>query len=51
MNESWLKPVNEGGFGIAKIKLLFGSNIDDLDDFYDIINNGNSTIYNFLKLE
>ncbi len=45
------KPKSQGGLGEIKIKELFGNTISSIDDFVDEIENINSTVYSFIKVE
>ena len=48
--DNLFKPVNEQGLGIDKIKSLFGNDIDDVEDFLDVIDvmSGDDSIYKFI---
>ncbi len=44
-----LKPLTQGGIGLAKVKQLFGSGINNVQDFLDATSViDNNPIYNFI---
>ncbi|WP_121966550.1 hypothetical protein [Myroides sp. N17-2] len=49
--EQIFKPKSQGGLGESKIKELFGNKINSIDDFLDEIENINSPIYKFIKVD